>query len=229
MKKLEDTLAAKDKEVAALKDSAQKATAELTDLRASLRSKDGEIKTLADAKTDLQGKLAGLESTLEAANIKTRLLSIDLEETKRSQKAAEQNMAQLEKSIADWTAKLVGIAERLSAQLAVMDVGTWSFNMDSNQAVSTTLSLFFEGLLAALDAYHKGRAKKFADESRILVRNVVLRILSKVVHYNPDVDMSNIFKKLPDGPELEAARQAVTPIADKVAERCIRVEGTLRH
>ena len=101
--------------------------------------------------------------------------------------------------------------------------------MDSNQAMSTTLSFFFEGLLAALDAYHKGHAKKFADEARILVCNMVLRMLSKVVHYNPGVDMSNIFKKLPDGPELVAARQAVTPIADKVAERCIRVEGALRN
>ena len=52
-------------------------------------------------KTDLQGKLASLESTLEAANTKIRLLSTDLEKTKRSQKTAEQNMAQLEKSIAD--------------------------------------------------------------------------------------------------------------------------------
>jgi hypothetical protein len=110
-----------------------------------------------------------------------------------------------------------------------MDLKNLSFRIDAGEAVSTTMSLFFEGLPAELDTYHKGRAKKFADESQILVRNMILRMFSKVVYHNPGVDISKVFKKLSESPELEAARQVVTPIADTAAEKCGRIEGALHN
>ena len=228
MKKLEEEFAAKNTEIAALKDSMQKAADELTGLRATLASKDGEIKALNDAKLDMRGQLGGLESALERANLKSRTLTADLEKTRGLQKVAEQKLAQEEKSIADWTASLVGIAQRVGTQMTAMGLQALDLSMNTSQPRTANLPLFLEGLLTELETYHADRAKTFANEAKILVRNVILRMFTKVMYYNPGADLQHVFKKVPESAELEVARQAAIPIADKVAEKCSRIE-TLRQ
>ena len=105
-----------------------------------------------------------------------------------------------------------------------MGLQALDLSMDASQPRKTTLHLFLEGFLTELDAYHSNRAKSFATKAKTLVRNVILRMFTKVLYYNPDADLRHVFKKVPQSAELEVAPQAATPIANKVADKCDRIE-----
>lgn len=92
--------------------------------------------------------------------------------------------------------------------------------MDSTQPRGTTSSLFLEGLITELETYHSTQGELFATKARTLVRNVFQVMFTKVLYFNPDANLWGLFKKIHESAELEVARQATIPIADKVAAKC---------
>jgi hypothetical protein len=78
-----------------------------------------------------------------------------------------------------------------------MDMRSWGFTVNDKEATSVRLTKFFEGLIDALKTYHEDRSASFADESRKFARNVLYKVLLKLAHRHPDLDLSGIFRKLP--------------------------------
>lgn len=228
VKELEEKLAASNNEIRVLKESAQKAAYSLGGLQSSLSSKNKELQAAGDVNADLKLKLATLEGTLEVAMEKERLLLKDLEDEKKMLADAEEKFLQLN-SLALWTDKLVDVAERLTVQLATMGMKNWGFSVSQKEATSVRLTLFFEGLIDVLDAYHKERAAKFAAESRKLLHDVLFKVLVKITCRNPGIDLSKAFTSLPAGTDTSEAEKLVAPIATRAAGGAVRVQGQLRN
>ena len=228
VKELEEKLAASSSEIHVLKESAQKAAYTLGELQSSLSSKNTELQAAGDVNADLKLKLSTLEGTLEIAREKERILLGDLEDEKKLLADAEEKFVQLRNSLALWTDRLVDVAERLTVQLATMGMKSWGFSVSPREATSARLTLFFEGLIGALDVYHKERAAKFAAESRKLLHDVLFKVLVKITCRNPGIDLSKAFTSLPAGTDTSEAEKLVAPIANRAAEGAVRVQGHLR-
>ena len=56
------------------------------------------------------------------------------------------------------------------------------------------LTQFFEGVLGALGYLHANSTATLAEEARGLCRRVVTKVLTKVVHWNPDLDFAASMK-----------------------------------
>jgi hypothetical protein len=69
-----------------------------------------------------------------------------------------------------------------------------------------------------LNTYHEDRAASFANESQKFSRDVLYKVLTKVVHRNPNINLFGAFKSLPEDTDITAFDKVVTPIADKVLE-----------
>ena len=100
-----------------------------------------------------------------------------------------------------------------------MDMKSWGFTVNDKEATSVCLTKFFEGLIDALKTYHEDRSASFADESRKIVREIVYKVLLKIAHRNPGLDLSGVFRRLPDSTGDTAA--------DKIVQ-IPRVQGNCR-
>lgn len=118
-----------------------------------------------------------MERNLESAKERERVLSEKVAAEETSCKDAEDNLSKQSELYSLWTRRLVGIAERLSSQLANMDMKSWSFTINEHEAASDRLTYFFDGLIEALKTYEYDRAASFTDESRKFARNVLYRAL----------------------------------------------------
>ncbi|KAM3241877.1 hypothetical protein ACQJBY_054544 [Aegilops geniculata] len=165
-----------------------------------------------------------MEANLESTKERGRDLSEKLVTEKTSRKDAESNLTEQCKVYYLWTEKLIGIAERLSSHLANMDMKSWRFTINEHEAASTRLTNFFEGLIEALKTYQDNRAASFANESRQFARSVLYMVLLNVAHHNPDLDLSGIFKKLPEDTNITAADKIVAPLANRVP-KVPRIQG----
>lgn len=162
VRKLEEDLAGGYKEIATLKDVAQKVTHTLGELQTRLSSKNQELSKATDAAEDLKTKLATLEENLESGKTREAILVKDLEKAQIHLTDAETKFNQLKNSLALWTEGLVDTAERLTRQLAVMDMKSWSFTVNDKEAASVRLTKFFKGLIEAPETYQEERAASFA-------------------------------------------------------------------
>ena len=66
-------------------------------------------------------------------------------------------------------------------------------------ADSTRLTLFFERVLDALKLLQSTRVAYLAEESRRLCRGALTKVLTKVVHWNPNIDFAQALDSLPEG------------------------------
>jgi hypothetical protein len=78
-----------------------------------------------------------------------------------------------------------------------------------------------------LKTYQDDRSASFANESRKFAREVVYRVLLKIAHCIPDLDLSGVFRKLPDNTDVTASDRIAAPLADKVLQ-IPRVQGDRR-
>ena len=93
---------------------------------------------------------------------------------------------------------------------------SWGFTVNDKETTSVRLTKFFEGLIDNLKTYHEDRSASFADESRKFERNVLYKVLLKLAHRHPDLDLSGIFRKLPQNTDVSATDKIAGPLADKV-------------
>jgi hypothetical protein len=109
-----------------------------------------------------------------------------------------------------------------------MDMKSWSFTVNDKETASSRLTKFFNGLIEALNTYHEDRSASFANESRKFVRDVLYKVLTKVVYRNPNVDLSGAFKSLPEDNDITVIDKVVAPIVDKVL-KVRRIQGNLTN
>jgi hypothetical protein len=136
----------------------------------------------------------------------------------------ENKFNQLQENLSLWTNGLVNIAECITSQIAVMDMRSWGFTVNDKETTSVRLTKFFEGLIDALKTYHEDRSTLFADESWKFVHNVLYKVLLKLAHRHPDLDLSRIFRKLPQNTDVTATDKIAAPLANKVLQ-VPRIQG----
>jgi hypothetical protein len=136
----------------------------------------------------------------------------------------ENRFNQLQENLSLWTNGLVNIAERITSQIAVMDMRSWGFTINDKEATSVRLTKFVEGLIDALKTYHEDRSASFADESQKFMHNVLYKVLLKLAHRHPNLDLFGIFRKLPQNTDITAVDKIAAPLADKVLQ-VPRIQG----
>ena len=75
---------------------------------------------------------------------------------------------------------------------------------------------FFEGLIDGLKTYEDDRSAFFANGSWKFSRDAIFTVLLNFALRQPDVDLSDAFRKLPAGTDTSTAVKVVGPLADKV-------------
>ena len=89
------------------------------------------------------------------------------------------------------------------------------------------LTLFFKGVLGALEQFHSKWAALLADENRRLCRGAMTKVLAKVAYWNPTLDFDAALESLPKGVDLAPLKERIEPIISGI-DRIQRVEGQRR-
>ena len=98
---------------------------------------------------------------------------------------------------------------------------------EPNVSPNAKLTLFFEGVLRALEQFRSNRATSLADEARKLCRGAMTKVLTKVAYWNPDLDFDAALESLPEGADLTVLKERIMPIISYI-DRIERVEGQRR-
>ena len=126
-----------------------------------------------------------------------------------------------------WISHLEVVADRVTLQLATMGMPNVRYAPERSGTVNAKLTQFFEGILGALGYLHSNKTTTLAEEARRLCRRVVTKVLTKVAHWNPNLDFAASMKSLPDGVDLTVLKERIKPIIDCIDE-IKRVEGQRR-
>ena len=118
----------------------------------------------------------------------------------------------------------MNIAAVIDEELVRLGVEGLGYPSDENLQPSVKLTLFFKGVATALQQLRERIPKQLADESRTICAGVLEKVLVKVAFRNPGHNLTNVLKRLPADPDLDALKALVAPIVNKVNE-VKRVEG----
>jgi hypothetical protein len=214
--KLTEELAGSAKEAAALKEEAQKAEILMKEVQLQLPSKGQAFDTANDTITGMKARLGTLERMIESAVVHEKQLIRDLENTRVLQKDAEDKLANQVQQRDLWIKSLVDIAERLTAQIAMMGMESIAVSVDMHEVPSVKLALFFDGLIEGLRMHEEERAAHFANESRKLARNALFMVLSNIAFRHPDINLADGFRRLPEGADISAVEEKAAPFANNM-------------
>ena len=67
-----------------------------------------------------------------------------------------------------------------------------------------------------MEQLHSNRAASLADESRKLYQGAMTKVLTKKVHWNPDLDFDASLDSLPEGVDLAALRERIKPVISHI-------------
>jgi len=126
-----------------------------------------------------------------------------------------------------WISRLVGVAERLTTQLAAMGMPNFKYSPEVNVSPNARLTLFFEGVLEALEQLCSNRATSLANEARKLCRGALTKVLTKVAYWNPNVNFVDKLESMLEDVYLAALEERIEPIIIHV-DGVRRVEGQRR-
>ena len=112
-------------------------------------------------------------------------------------------------------------------QLATMGMPKVRYTPERNVSPNAKLTLFFEGVLGALEHLHSNRAASLAEESRMLCRGAMTKVLAKVAHWNPDLDFEAALESLPEDADIAALKERIKPIISRF-DGIQRLEGQRR-
>ena len=101
------------------------------------------------------------------------------------------------------------------------------YTPERNVSPKAKLTLFFEGVLGALEHLHSNRAASLADEARRLCRGAMTKVLTKVAYWNPNLDFDAALESLPEDVDLATLEERIEPIISRV-DGVRRVEGQRR-
>ena len=108
-----------------------------------------------------------------------------------------------------------------------MGMPNFMFSHEARVAESGRLSEFFERVPAALKLLLSTRADYQAEESRQLCRDALIKVLTKVAHWNPSVDFAQALDSLPEDVDRQVLEELNEPIISYVS-RVARLEGQRR-
>lgn len=227
MKRLEADLEGHGKEISTLKADREKTLYSLAEMQTAISDKTKKLNSANESIADLKLKLTTLEESLENGKARERALIKDLQNEKSLLNSAAATYNDFERGVKIWTERLVDVAERLAAELSTMGLQNFNYSSDDRVSSSARLTMFFESIVDALKLLHSDRATHLANESRKLCRAVLLKVLVKVVHKNPGINLTNVLASLPENVDLKALEELVAPIVDRVSQ-VKRVEGQRR-
>jgi septal ring factor EnvC (AmiA/AmiB activator) len=227
VKKLEADLEEHGKELSTLKGDREKTLHTLAEMQVAMSDKTKQLSSADDAIADLRLKLDTLEKSLEDSRARERALSKDLQDEKNLLKSATAAQVDYEKGVTIWTERLIDAAEKLTAQLASMGLPSFRYSSEDRISPSARLTMFFESTLDALKLLQSTRATQLANETRQLCRAVLRKVLIKVVHSNPGIDLTSALGHLPKDADVKALEELVAPILEKV-DSIKRIEGQRR-
>ena len=101
------------------------------------------------------------------------------------------------------------------------------YSQEPNVSPNARLTLFFEGVLGALERLRANRATSLANEARKLCRGALTKVLTKVAYWNPNIDFDAALESLPEGVDLAALEERIEPIINCV-DGVKTVEGQRR-
>ena len=108
-----------------------------------------------------------------------------------------------------------------------MGMPNFRYSPEANVSPNARLTLFFEGVLDALEQLHSNWVTSLANEARKLCRGALTKVLSKVAYWNPNVDFADALESLLEGMDLVALEECIEPIIKRV-DGVRRVEGLRR-
>nr|XP_020158140.1 myosin heavy chain, clone 203-like [Aegilops tauschii subsp. strangulata] len=165
-----------NKKVLELMEEKDTANGALADAQAAVLVKAELLSKANDSINDLKLKLDGLEGTLSEVRAREETLTKDLEEEKRLRRDGTAEYEEYAKGVNLWIGRLVDVAGKLTAQLAVMGMPDVRLFEDRNISPNARLTLFFERILDALDQLRSNRATYLANEARRLCRGALTKV-----------------------------------------------------
>ena len=102
------------------------------------------------------------------------------------------------------------------------------YSPEPNVSPNARLTLFFEGVLGALERLRSNRATSLANEARKLCRDALTTVLTKVAYWNPNLDFDAALESLPKDVDLATLEEHIKPIISRV-DGVRRIEGQRRY
>ena len=115
-----------------------------------------------------------------------------------------------------WVSRLADVAARITMHLATMGMPNVRYVLEPNVSPNAKLTLFFEGVLGALEQFRSNRAASLADEAWKLCRGVMTKVLTKVAYWNPNLDFDAVLESLPEDADLAVLEEHIEPIISRV-------------
>nr|XP_020159461.1 paramyosin-like [Aegilops tauschii subsp. strangulata] len=213
-----------EKEISKLTEDMDTANRTLVDLQVAVSDKTKLLSEASDSIDDLKLKLDTLEGTLSEVRAREETLN----KAPEGERLLRQDAAAAHKDYVDsinlWTGRLIDVAERLTIQLALMDMPNFRYSQEANISPSDSLTLFFECVLDAPEQLRSSQETYLANEARKLCRGALTKVLTKVAFWYPSVDFANALESLPEDADLEALEERIEPIISCV-DGVKRLEG----
>ena len=126
-----------------------------------------------------------------------------------------------------WIGHLEGVTGRITTQLATMGMPNVRYAPELNVSPNAKLTLFFEGVLGALEQLHLNRVAYLATEAWKLCQGAMTKVLTKVAYWNPTLDFDAALESLPEDADLTVLEERIEPIISRF-DGVRRVEGQRR-
>ena len=126
-----------------------------------------------------------------------------------------------------WVGCLADVAGRTTTKQAAMGMPNVRYAPEPNVSPNAKLTLFFEGILGALEQLRSNRATYLANEARRRCRDALTKVLTKVAFWNPTVNFANTLESLPEEADLALLKERIKPIINCI-DGVERVEGQHR-
>ena len=111
--------------------------------------------------------------------------------------------------------------------MATMGMPNVRYAPDRSTTPNARLTLFFEGVLGALEHFRSTRATFLANEARRLCRGAMTKVLTKVAYWNPNLDFDVVLESLPEDVDLAPLKERIEPVISGI-DGIQRVEGQRR-
>ena len=180
-----------------------------------------------DSIKDLKLKLDSLEGTLSEAKTREEALIQALEDERQLRRNDAANHEDFVKGKNLWVTRLADVAGRITMQLATMGMPNVRYVPEPSVSPNAKLTLFFDGVLGALEQFRSNRVTSLANEARKLCRGALTKVLTKVAYWNPNLVVDAALESLPEDVDLAALEERIHPIISHV-DGVRRIEGQRR-
>ena len=154
-------------------------------------------------------------------------LTKDLETKKELQRNEAANLNDHVEGEKRWLGRLAAVANSAVTQLAIMGMSDVRYAPETSLSPNANLTLFFERVIGALKRLHSSWTASLAEESRMLYRGAMTKVLAKIAHWHPDLDFEAVLKSLPEDADIAALKERIKPIISRI-DGIQRVEGQRR-